>query len=198
MFNIDLSFYNCNSDMFDHKYAESKCNQLYHSFVSSNLKNGVTNISGCLACGMEYQNRTPFDDRNILEVICSGLLGCHFCEQKNGSQLEFAQDDFVLVQNEDITEVAKIYEGGEIVRIRRQKLGLFGEELPEIVRKLNDEDMNKVMVFGAAKWSLTSNAIQHKKVYEALKTELAVATGKKKENILQIVAAADKELNQAK
>ncbi|MFH1197650.1 MAG: regulatory iron-sulfur-containing complex subunit RicT [bacterium] len=130
--------------MFDLKTAEIKCNERYQSLISSNLKNGSLNISGCLACGMEYQNRTPYDDRNISEVICCGLLGCHFCELNIDKQIELTQDDFVLVQNEDITEVAKIYETGEIVKIRRQKLGLFGEELPIILRKLNDEDFERL------------------------------------------------------
>jgi len=65
-------------------------------------------------------------------------------------------------------------------------------------KKLTDEDMNRALVFGAARWSLTSNAIQHKKVYDALNAEYKIATGRKKENIQEIIAAADKEMSQSK
>ena len=65
-------------------------------------------------------------------------------------------------------------------------------------RQLTDGDVAKALIFGAARWSLTSNAVQHKRVYEIIQAEFKVAQGEKRKNLQQIIEAAEREINQEK
>ena len=56
------------------------------------------------------------------------------------------------------------------------------------------KDPVKLLIGGAARWSLTSNAIQHQKVMAAVKRLARQASGQKKELLDQVVKDAEKEL----
>jgi cell fate regulator YaaT (PSP1 superfamily) len=83
---------------------------------------------------------TPIDNREIIEVECKGMLGCHFCEV-TGEMPNIG--DFVIIENEDYNEIGLVKENSELLKIKRAELGLFGEKLPKAIRIMNEEDRSK-------------------------------------------------------
>jgi hypothetical protein len=57
----------------------------------------------------------------------------------------------------------------------------------------SEENAQDVLIGGAAKWSLTSNAIQHPKVLEICEAELTKSAGEQKSALAEVIANARKE-----
>ncbi|MGK9369033.1 PSP1 domain-containing protein [Melioribacter sp. Ez-97] len=112
----------------------------YHSIVIDKFH--ACSYHGCFNCKSEFYSRAPLDKRNIVEIECDGLLNCEFCVLENG--LEVFPYDFVIVKQNDELEIAQVKSIGEIVRIKRSSMGLYDEELPVIVRKMNSEDTQRL------------------------------------------------------
>ncbi len=128
------------------KELQTKYTVSYQNLIVDKILNQPRHVSACLNCGAETSNTsTPFDMREIIEVNCKGLLGTDFVEINNEILSGLQHEDIVIIQsNNDFQECAKIQEKGEIVRIKRRELGLYGEELPYVIRKATDEDYEKI------------------------------------------------------
>jgi len=64
--------------------------------------------------------------------------------------------------------------------------------LPLLDRK---DDIMKMLIGGAAKWSLTSNAVQHPKVMEICEAELKVLPENQKPALMEVIESARKRKN---
>ncbi len=117
---------------------------LYESIILKNIYRKNSNISGCFACSTFCNGRVPLENRNIVEISCNGLLPCNFCLIPDDFDGVLFPQDFVLIQNEDSLEIAQVKLVGEIVRLKRQYLGLYGEDLPMINRRANFDDLDRL------------------------------------------------------
>lgn len=121
------------------------------SFINTNLYNLIADkiyehnhrISGCLKCGCEYTSKTPVDTRVIVEAKCNGNSGILYCEVPSGFDHKFFDGDIVVIDCEEAREVAtvKISED-EVIKIKRQIQGLYGESMPRVNRLVTEEDLN--------------------------------------------------------
>jgi cell fate regulator YaaT (PSP1 superfamily) len=119
-------------------------NNLFESIIIRNIQEKHNNVSGCFFCSTCLAPNTPFDGRKIVEIACNGLLNCDYCEIPSSAEIELYPDEFVIVRVNDSFEVAQVKLVGEIVRLKRQSYGLYGEQLPQIVRKASSEDLDRV------------------------------------------------------
>ncbi len=123
-----------------HDYYDNKL--LYNNFVANTLTSQEKIISGCLFCNVECASTVPFDDRNIIEVYSKGLSGLFFCLLPDSFNEELKIKDEIVFQFEGNLENGTIQGTGEIVKVKRKRLGLFGEELNNLVRKFTPEDIS--------------------------------------------------------
>lgn len=123
---------------------EKSSNNLYESLIVGKIKQHLCNKSGCFFCYSEIEQTIPIDERIIAEVECNGLLNCNYCLVQPELINQIFPEDFVIVKNEDSFEIAQIKLIGEIVRLKRHAQGLYGEDLPLVVRKAAAEDLERV------------------------------------------------------
>jgi cell fate regulator YaaT (PSP1 superfamily) len=117
---------------------------LFNSIIVNKINKNHCNYSACFLCNSEAHKNFPVDPRNIIELECNGLLNTEFCEVPFNISENIFPEDFIIVKSEDFLEIAQVKLIGEIVKIKRRSIGLFGETLPEIVRKATFEDLEKV------------------------------------------------------
>lgn len=144
MYHIDLTnLKNFLADEESQKKLELKCDNTYQEIIIGNINN-QSPMSGCMSCSsIEACNATPVDEREIVEVSCDGLLGTEYCEISPEYYDRLERDDLVIVSWEGFKEIAQIVAKGELVKIKRKGQKLFGEELPKIIRKANQDDLIK-------------------------------------------------------
>ncbi|MFA5806711.1 MAG: regulatory iron-sulfur-containing complex subunit RicT [Melioribacteraceae bacterium] len=123
---------------------KSGTNNLFEAVVIRNIQDRRNNISACFQCSTCLPQITPTDKRKIIEIECNGLLNCDFCEIHEKSEIELFPGDFVIVQSNESIEVAQVKLIGEIVRLKRQSYNLWGENLPNVKRKANSEDLDRI------------------------------------------------------
>lgn len=120
------------------------------SFVNNNLYNLIqekinqqqNRISGCQRCGCEFSSKTPIDTRIIVETKCTGTSTILFCEVPNNLEHQFCEGDLVVIDCEESREVAIVRIAvDEVIKLKRQLLGLYGETIPKIMRVANSEDL---------------------------------------------------------
>ena len=144
MFQIDLSFLKggivSENDL---KKAELEYDSKYKSKILNDILSCNHSNSSCESCGNEENINTPLDKRIIVEADCKGLLGYHFCELPGEIIDEINNDDMLIVKCEDSLEISRVVETGDIVSLRRQKLGFCNEELPKATRKATEEDLDQ-------------------------------------------------------
>ncbi len=145
MYHIDLSnLGNFLADAESQKKLQQKCDKTYQDIIVGNILNQQRHISACMACSsVENCRSVPLDDREIAEISCDGLLGTEFCEISPELYMELEKDDLVVVEWEGFLEIARLVSKGEIVKIKRKELGLYGEELPKGIRKANEKDLQR-------------------------------------------------------
>lgn len=119
-------------------------NNLYTSQIVRNISERHYNISGCLSCDWSTCDKLLPEDRNIVEISCNGLLSSNFCEINAGENIELFPEDFVIVQQDDAIEIAQVKLIGELVKLKRHYLGLYGEKLPTVIRKASVDDLDRV------------------------------------------------------
>lgn len=117
---------------------------LFTSKVIKNISERHYNVSSCMSCGSNTCDRLLAESRRIVEISCNGLLPCNFCEIPAESNLELYPEDFIIVQHEDAVEIAQVKLIGELVKLKRHYLGLYGEKLPLVVRKACVDDLDRV------------------------------------------------------
>ncbi len=140
MYNIDLSFINNSelSSVVDN--LDTTYNNLFKKKILDDIKELQIDNTPCSECGLDLSSETVIDERHIIEANSKGLVGKHFCHT-NGNDIEFNARDLILIRLPEGTEVAIITETEEVTKYKRQRLGLNGEELPKILRKLTEEDL---------------------------------------------------------
>ena len=140
MYNIDLSFIN-NSELNSVvSNLDSTYNNLFKKKILEDIKKLQLDNTPCDECDLDLSEETKVDERKIIEANSKGLVGKHFCHT-NGHDLDLNTRDLILIRLPEGTEVAIITETEEVTKYKRQRLGLNGEELPKILRKLNEEDL---------------------------------------------------------
>lgn len=145
MYHIDLTNLGSNAtEEISNKAYEYVYTNKLESLVVSKLMCQTTNKSSCFLNNPHVEVQIPIDKRNIIEASCNGLLGCHYCEIPDELVNQLYPGDYILVKCEECLEIAQVRLIGEIVKLKRYSLGLFGEELPIVIRKANDEDIEKV------------------------------------------------------
>ncbi len=140
MEHIDLSFFKTRqSDESDIKILEDETNTKFRKQIVESISSLPKAYNECSECPIDLSGSTPVDNRKIFEVECKGVLGVHFAEFTEESTLKC--DDLVIVECSDSVEIARIFEIEDVVRLKRQRFGFFGEDLPKILRKANDIDV---------------------------------------------------------
>ncbi|MBS3944061.1 MAG: hypothetical protein KGZ42_01060 [Melioribacter sp.] len=145
MYHIDISFLKNNSANLTESNQElNHLANTYESLIVGKINQQLCNKSGCFFCYSEIEQTVPIDHRNVVEVDCNGLLNCNFCAVNNGLTNNIFPEDFVIVNNDDSLEIAQVKLVGEIVRLKRHSIGLYGEDLPVIIRKATTDDLERV------------------------------------------------------
>jgi len=145
VYHIDISFLKNNSANLTESNQElNHLANTYESLIVGKINQQLCNKSGCFFCYSEIEQTVPIDHRNVVEVDCNGLLNCNFCAVNNGLTNNIFPEDFVIVNNDDSLEIAQVKLVGEIVRLKRHSIGLYGEDLPVIIRKATTDDLERV------------------------------------------------------
>lgn len=123
----------------------SNCKNNLHNFIlnkisDSSLGNNVGISPSESKTNNDNINFITLDHRNIILAKCEGLLGIHYCENKNNILL--SNDDQIIINNNGELEFASVIEKGIFVNYKRQKEELNGEEMPFIERVANDNDID--------------------------------------------------------
>lgn len=126
------------------KISEKESQNRYHSLILNKIIQYNCNVSGCFFCNHAFESKVPLDKRNIIEVKCNGLLNCNFCEVPQDFSEKLFPNDFIIVKQDECLEIAQVKLAGDIVRLKRNSLGLFGEILPIVIRKTTVEDLERV------------------------------------------------------
>ncbi len=113
----------------------------YLDLLAENLIIPRDKISSCQVCGTNTTTYIPIDERVIIEARCSGILNIFFVTVPENLISELKKDDLVVVQCEEATEIATVKEIGNYIKAKRQRLGLYGEYLPRIIKKADDDDI---------------------------------------------------------
>ena len=140
MYNINFSFLNSSEVDSVVENPDNKYNELFKNKIISTFNLDINSPNNTSS---EQNESRKTDPRVIVEAISRGLIGKHFCEVKKDKSISLEKNDLILIQVKDGIEIANIEEVGEIVSVRRYLLGLHGEELPFVIRKLNEEDLEK-------------------------------------------------------
>lgn len=149
MFNINLSFFK-SSEFEGYKidYLEHKSNDCYQNFIIDSMSLKTDPCDTCIENPelIEFLEKEvdSADSRNVIEAQCGGLLGDHFCLITDGTNIELLRGDLIVIKCEDTLEISRVKEVGGIVRFKRTRIGLSNENLPELVRKATEEDIDQL------------------------------------------------------
>jgi len=114
------------------------------TIIINNINIKHINVSSCFTCGVCYSKNIIFENRNIVEVSCNGLLNNGFVEIPANLEINVYPEDFIIVQNNDSIEIVQVKLIGEIVRIKRNYLSLYDDILPTVIRKASVEDLERM------------------------------------------------------
>jgi len=144
LFHIDSKYLQPAIIPSDNKQNNSLTSSLIESIIINNINTRHINVSSCFSCGVCYNENILIDNRNIVEVSCNGILNNGFVEILANSEINIYPEDFIIVQNNDSIEIAQVKLIGEMVKLKRQYLGLYDDSLPSMVRKASVEDLERV------------------------------------------------------
>jgi cell fate regulator YaaT (PSP1 superfamily) len=119
------------------------CKAIFRGILQKNLAEKHNNISSCLLSG-GIEKKYSIDPRNIIEISCNGLLPSTFVEIPDQIIEQVYPEDFIIVQHEDVFDVAQVKMVGEFVKLRRCNIGQFHENLPQFVRKASNDDLERI------------------------------------------------------
>lgn len=126
------------------KIDTNSCSDIYETKIINKLHENYCNTSGCFFCSCNLEKHNPIDYRNIAEIECNGLLNNNYCEIIDNVENQYLPGDLIIVNHDDSLELAQVKSIGEIVRLKRYSLGFYNEKLPVVVRKVNNEDNDKL------------------------------------------------------
>lgn len=142
MTHIDLPFQKEELQLEEVNYS-NHCKTIYESVILKHISEKCNNISHCMHSNQLQNEKVPFDIRNIIEISCCGLLPSNFiCISEELTKTVFPED-FVVITNNEYIEIAQVKSIGELVKRKRQYIGLFNEELPYVLRKATFEDLER-------------------------------------------------------
>lgn len=144
MFYVDVSNLRTSPDLPNKPLDLVENYNLFESIILKNINIRHQNVSACFACNVCFNDKLQKENRNIVEVTCEGLLNYNFCEIPLDVKYEIYPKDFILVQIDESIEVAQVKLIGDMVNLKRHYLGLYGELLPKVIRKVTQEDLEKV------------------------------------------------------
>jgi cell fate regulator YaaT (PSP1 superfamily) len=122
--------------------AEENCKVTYEGIILRHINDKCGNH--CMGSFVAYLEKTPVDERCIIEISCCGLLPSNFVLVPDELISNIFPEDFVVIQNEESIEIAQVKGIGELVKKKRQYIGLFNEELPNVSRKATIDDMERI------------------------------------------------------
>jgi|GEM_PF-608208 cell fate regulator YaaT (PSP1 superfamily) len=114
----------------------------YEEILNYNLKPNKLPLSACLLKTIENLYYAPYDNRNIAELVSRGINSNFFALVPDNMNLNLY--DEVIVEINGGCELAVVKSLGDKVKYKRQKLGLFNESLPKILRIPNEDDLIKI------------------------------------------------------
>ncbi len=145
MFHIDISNLGSKVDSPEIKKTDERTyNNRFENIIIEKIHKKQCNISSCFSSNNTIEPKIPFDNREIIEVLCNGLLSCHFIEVPLELKEQIFPEDFIIVKQDECHEICQVKLVGEIVKIKRQSIGLFYEKLPTVVRKATIEDIEQL------------------------------------------------------
>ncbi len=111
---------------------------LNHHFVYS--------VSACMPTKIQSVHSLQEKSKSqVVQISCKGLIGGNFANVDSEINYPLEINDMVIVRtNTGVTEIATIEEIGELARLKGEDYGTLGEDLPKVLRKLNDEDMTQL------------------------------------------------------
>lgn len=117
------------------------CDVLYNDILAQGLVCRKS-ISGCLVCGAEYSSIVPLDERNLIEVAGRGLISTFYCVIPDNISSNIQPNDQIIVSHDECSDNCIVLTVGELVKVKRQRLGLYGELLPKFNRKITSDDLD--------------------------------------------------------
>lgn len=94
----------------------------------------------CTVCKNNFTNNTLIDERNIIEICSRGLISCGYCVIPDDCFVEIHINDLIITEKDGCCDFCTVIALGDLVKIKRQRLGLIGEKLPKLVRKVESDD----------------------------------------------------------
>lgn len=143
MYNIDLTFIHSKEMEQEVDKPDKVYNELLRKYITKSVCPNELETDFCENCSVLLERNLPNDARNIVEVDSCGMNGHHFCEIKSESTLKIEKHDQIITKIGDYYEIATADEVGKIVKIRRERLGMALEDIPEVVRKATGNDLEK-------------------------------------------------------
>lgn len=140
MYNIDLSF--LKGKNIEEALHEEEYNDKYHNQIINCIKSGCKNPEHCFDVQEISEKFNQNDDEQYLFVECKGLVGDHFIRVKQNS-IQLKKGDFVLVQLNECTEIAKIIEDGDIANYLYHTHDKDELHVSNFIRIITDEDENQ-------------------------------------------------------
>jgi len=126
---------------------ENNSNQVhsekYENLINESLMKNFHNQSGCFGCTVDHTLNTPFDSRKIVLINCKGVLGLTHAILSDDIDYEIKVNDKIIISCTEGYDIAEILSVGDSVAIKRQKLGMYGEKLPMVLRKLGKKEFPK-------------------------------------------------------
>lgn len=123
--------------------VSSNCKSTYENIILRHINDKCQNMSHCMISQSGFLEKTPVDNRNVVEISCCGLLPSNFVLFPDELINTIFPEDFVVISNEESLEIAQVKGIGELVKKKRQYIGLFKEDLPKVLRKATIEDLER-------------------------------------------------------
>lgn len=115
---------------FDYKLIRNK----YRSYIYSNI------LSNCNGCNEKEFNFT--EDSNCLEVSCESFQNVNYCIVNSDISKSISEGDKVIVNFQDCIDAAVVAQSGFNAHFRLVKDRIEVSTLPNVLRKVNEEDEN--------------------------------------------------------
>ncbi|MEW6652063.1 MAG: regulatory iron-sulfur-containing complex subunit RicT [Bacteroidota bacterium] len=119
------------------------CKSIYESIILKSINDKCNNFSHCMHSRFGRIEKVPIDNRTIIEITCCGLLPSNFVCIPEHLAYSIFPEDFVVISNDESSEIAQVKAIGELVKKKRQYIGLFNEDLPNVSRKATLEDLER-------------------------------------------------------
>ncbi|KAF0153411.1 MAG: PSP1 domain protein [Ignavibacteria bacterium] len=120
-----------------------QCKSIYESIILKRINDKCNNVSCCMHSNFSQLEKIPIDTRSIIEINCCGLLPSNFVCIPDHLANTIFPEDFVVVTNYDSIEIAQVKAIGELVKKKRQYIGLYKEDLLNVTRKATIEDLDR-------------------------------------------------------